>query len=74
MIDIVGLMMSCTKCQETYKKFKVKYKKKETLCSITPLREENSILAVDSKDEEEEEVWVEVEDRSFVTTTHNQDT
>jgi hypothetical protein len=60
MIGIVGLMTSCTKGQETYTKFKVKYSKKQTLRSITPLEQETSILTVDS--EEEEEVWVEVED------------
>jgi hypothetical protein len=74
MIEIVGLKTSCKKVQETYTKFKVKYNKKETLRSITPLREETSILAVDSEDEDEEEVWVEAEDRSSVTTAHNQDT
>jgi hypothetical protein len=63
MIGTVGLMTSCTKCQDTYTKFKVKYSKKETLHSITPLGEETSILTVDSEEEEEEEVWVETEDR-----------
>jgi hypothetical protein len=63
MIDIVGLMNSCMKGHETYTKFKVKYNKKETLHSKTPLGEENSILAVDSEDEEEEEVWINVKDR-----------
>jgi hypothetical protein len=62
-IGIVGLTISCMKCEETYTKFKVKYNKKETLCSITPLGEETSILLVDSEEEEEEEVWVEAEDR-----------
>jgi hypothetical protein len=71
MIEIVGLKTSCTKCQETYTKFKVKYNKKETLRSITPLGEETPILAVDSEDKDEEEVWVEVEDRSSITTVHN---
>jgi hypothetical protein len=74
MIEIVGLKTSCTKGQETYTKFKVKYNKKETLRSITPLGEETPILMVDSEDKDEEEVWVEVEDRSSVTTAHNQDT
>jgi hypothetical protein len=37
------------KGQETYTKFKVKYNKKETLHSITPLGEETSILTVDSE-------------------------
>jgi hypothetical protein len=71
MIGIVGLTISCMKGQEIYTKFKVKYNKKETLCSITPLGEETSTLMVDLEDEEEEEVWVEVEDRSFVTTVNN---
>jgi len=62
MIGIVGLMISCMKGQYIYTKFKVKYNKKETLRSITPPGEETSILTVDSEDEEEEEVWVEVED------------
>jgi hypothetical protein len=71
MIGIVGLLTSCTKGQGIYTKFKVKYSKKETLRSVTPLGEETSILAVDSEDEDEEEVRVEVEDRSFVTIVHN---
>jgi hypothetical protein len=74
MIGIVGIMTSCMKGQKTYTKFKVKYNKKETLRSITLLGEETSILTVDSKDEDKEEVWVEAEDRSFVTSMHNQDT
>jgi hypothetical protein len=74
MIGIIELMNSCTKGQETYTKFKVKYNKKETLRSITPLREETLTLVMDLEDEEEEEVWVKAEDRSFVTTTHNHDT
>jgi hypothetical protein len=74
MIGILGLMTSCMKSQETYTKFKVKYNKKETLRSITPLGEENSILAVDSEEKDEEEVWVEAKDGSFVTTAHNHDT
>jgi hypothetical protein len=74
MIGIVGLMTSCMKGRETYKKFKVRYNKKETLCSITPLGEETSTLVVDSEDEDEEEVWIKAKDRSSVTTTHNQDT
>jgi hypothetical protein len=74
MIGIVGLMISCMKGQEIYTKFKAKYNKKETLRSITPLGEETSTLTVDSEDKDEEEVWVEAEDRSSVTTVHNQDT
>ena len=74
MIGIVGLTISCMKGQETYTKFKVKYIKKETLRSITPLEEETSILVVDLEEEDEEEVWVEVEDISFFITAHNHDT
>jgi hypothetical protein len=51
-----------------------KYSKKETLRSITLQEEETSILAVDSEDEDEEEVWAEAEDISSVTTACNQDT
>jgi hypothetical protein len=64
MIGIVGLTISCMKGRETYIRFKAKYNKKETLCSITLLGEETSILAVDSEEEDEEEEWVEAEDRS----------
>jgi hypothetical protein len=74
MIGIVGIMTSCMKFQDTYTKFKVKYIKKETLHNITPLGEETSILVVDFEEKDEEEVWVEVEDISFVTNVHNQDT
>jgi hypothetical protein len=73
-IWIVGIMSSCMKGQEIYTKFKVKYSKKETLRSINPLGEETLTLAVDSEDKEEEEVWVQAEERSFVTTVHKQDT
>ena len=45
----------------------------KTLCSITPLGEETSILAVDSEDKEEEEVWFEAEERSSIITAHSQD-
>jgi hypothetical protein len=58
MIGIVGLMISCMKGQETYTIFKAKYSKKDTLCSITPLREGTSILAMDSEGKDEEQVWV----------------
>jgi hypothetical protein len=47
MIVIVGLMISCTKGQETYIRSKAKYNKREMLHSITLLGEETSILAVD---------------------------
>jgi hypothetical protein len=63
MIEIVELMISCMKDREIYIRSKVKYIKKETLRSITPQEEETSILAVDSEDEDEEEVWVEAEDK-----------
>jgi hypothetical protein len=72
MIGILGLMTPCMKGQGIYTKFKVKYNKKGTLCSIVPLEEENSTLVVDSEEEDKEEVWVEVEVRSFVITAHSQ--
>jgi len=71
MIGIVGPMTSCMKGQWIYTKFKVKYSKKGTLCNIIPLEEATSTLMADSKEEDEEEVWVEVEVRSFVITAHN---
>ena len=71
MTKIVGLMISCMKGRGIYKKFKVKYSKKESLCSINPLGEETSTLVVDSEEEEEEEVWVKVKFISSVITTHN---
>jgi hypothetical protein len=74
MIGIVGLTISCMKGRETYIRFKAKYNKKGTLHSITPQEEENSILTMDSEEEDKEEEWVEAEDRSSVTTAHNQDT
>jgi hypothetical protein len=37
-----------------YKKFKLKYNKKEELSSIIPQEEETSTLAVDSKEEDVE--------------------
>jgi hypothetical protein len=52
----------------------VRYTKKETLRSINPLGEETSILVVDLEEENEEEVWVEAKDQSYVTTVHNHDT
>jgi hypothetical protein len=72
MIGIVGLMNSCMKFLETYIRFKVNYNKKEALHSIIPQEEETSTLAVDSKEEDEEEVWVEDEDISSVITVHSQ--
>jgi hypothetical protein len=70
MIGIVGLTISCMKCQETYRRFKVKYNREETLRSITLLGEATSILEVDLEEEDEEEEWVEAEDRSSVITAH----
>jgi hypothetical protein len=63
MSGIVGITISCMKGQGIYTKFRVKYNKKEALHIITPLGEETSTLVVDSEEEEEKEVWVEVEDR-----------
>ena len=63
MIEIIGLIISCTKCRETYTQFKVKYSKKEALYNIIPMGEETSTLMVDSEEEEEEEVWVEVKEK-----------
>jgi hypothetical protein len=63
MKDIVELMISCMKYQETYTKSKAKYIKKETMRNITLQEEETSILVVDSEEEEEEEVWAEAEDK-----------
>jgi hypothetical protein len=73
MRNIVGLMTSCMKYQETHIEFKAKYNKKEILHSLTPQEEETSTLAVNSEEEDNEEVWVEVEVRSFVITVHSQD-
>jgi hypothetical protein len=55
MIEIVGLMISCMKGQETYIISKANINKKEMLRSITLLGEENSILVLDLEEEEEEE-------------------
>jgi len=63
MIRIVGIMIPCIKVQETYTRFKVNYNKKETLRNITPLGEETSILMVDLEEEDEEEEWLEAEDK-----------
>jgi hypothetical protein len=71
MIGIVGPMISCTEGKEIYTIFKAKYSKKETLCNITLQEEETSILVVDSKEKDEEEVWAEAKDRSYVTTARN---
>jgi hypothetical protein len=61
MIGIVGPMNSCINGQGIYTKFNAKYNKKETLRSIILQEEETSTLAMDSKEEREEEVWVEEE-------------
>jgi hypothetical protein len=63
MIKILELMISCMKGRETYTQFKVKYNKKETLCSTTPRGEETSILMVDTEDEEKEEVWAKAKEK-----------
>jgi hypothetical protein len=72
MIDIVELMISCMKVQETYTRFKVKYNKRETLHSTTLQGEEISLLVVATEDEDEEEVWVEAEEKKCVTNAHIQ--
>jgi hypothetical protein len=54
-------MISCLKHREIYTRSKAKYIKKETMCNINPQEEETSILVVDTEDEEEE--WVEAEDK-----------
>jgi hypothetical protein len=63
MIDIVELTISCMRGRGTYTRFKVKYIKKETLRSTTLQGDENSILAVDTEEEEEEEVCSEAKDK-----------
>ena len=70
MLGIVELTRSCMKGQGIYRKFKVKYNKKEILHISIPREEETSTLTVDLEEEDEEEVWVEVEDRSFVINMH----
>ena len=74
MRNIVGLMISCMKCQETHIEFKEKYRKKEMLRSLTLQEEETSTLMVDSEEGDEVEGWVEIEVISFVRTVHSQDT
>jgi hypothetical protein len=63
MINIVELMISCMKGQETYTRFKAKYNKNETLHGTTLRGEEISLLAVAIEDKDEEEVWAEAEDK-----------
>jgi hypothetical protein len=67
----VGIMNYCMKDQEIHIGFKAKYNRNKMLHSLTLKEEETSTLAVDSKEEDEEEAWVKVEVRSFVITTHN---
>jgi hypothetical protein len=73
MIGIVGPMTSCMKVQGICTKFNAKYNKKETLHSIILQEEETSTLVVDLEEEDEEEVWAELEAKSFFITPHNQD-
>jgi hypothetical protein len=70
----VEIMTYYMKYQETQIGFKDKYNKKELLYNKIPQEEETSTLVVDSEEEDEQEAWIEVEVRSFVTTAHNQDT
>jgi hypothetical protein len=49
--------------QETSTRSKATFSKKETLYSTTLQEEGTSILTVDSKDREEEEVWAEAEEK-----------
>jgi hypothetical protein len=64
---IVGLMTSCMKDQEIHIEFKERCSRREMLRILIPQEEETSTLAVNSK--EEDEAWVEVEVRSFVITS-----
>jgi hypothetical protein len=57
----VGLMISCMKDQGIHIEFKENYSQKGMLHSSIPQEEEASTLAVGSKEEDEEEAWVEVE-------------
>ena len=63
MIDILKLTISCMRGRGTYTRSKAKYTKKETMHSIILQEEEVSILIVDTQDEDEEEVWVEAEEK-----------
>ena len=54
-------MTSCMKGQGMHIEFKDNYNKKGMLHNSIPQEEETSTLAVDSKEEDEEEAWVEVE-------------
>ena len=74
MIKIVELTISCMRGRGTYTRSKVKYTKKEIMHSIILQEEKVSTLAVDTKEEEEEEVWAEVEEKLSTINTRNQDT
>jgi hypothetical protein len=63
MIEIVGPLTLCMKDQKTYTRSKAKHIKKETMHSITSHKEEISILIVDTEDGDEEEEWVDTEDK-----------
>jgi hypothetical protein len=62
---IVGITISCMKDQGIHIEFKEKHSKNEIMCNSTPQEEETSTLMVDSEEEDEVEVWVKVEVRSF---------
>jgi hypothetical protein len=70
----VEIMTYYMNYEETQIGFKEKYNKKELLYNKIPQEEETSNLVVDSEEEDEQEAWIEVEVRSFVTTVHSQDT
>jgi hypothetical protein len=63
MTEIVGPLNLCMKYQETYTRSKVKCIKTETIHSITPQEEKISILATYTEDRDEEEEWVEDEEK-----------
>jgi hypothetical protein len=63
MMEIVEIMISCMKGQDTYTRFKAKYNKRGTLHCTTLRGEEISLLVVVTEEEEEEEVWAEAEDK-----------
>jgi hypothetical protein len=69
----IGLTISCMKYQGIHIGFKEKHNKKEIMRSSTPQEEETSTLVVDSKEEDEDEVWSEVEVIVFSITVHNLD-
>jgi hypothetical protein len=74
MIKIVELTISCMRGRGTYTRSKAKYTKKEIMHSIILQEDEVSILAVDKEDEDEEEVWVEVEEKLSVIIARSQNT